>query len=135
MSGVGAEALHKAVYEALTADSALMALISGVYDRVPEGTALPYVVFDRTESSDASSGADEAERIALGLNVYSRSGGRKQVLDIMERLHAVLHHQTPVLTGGWRAVWMRVDTARVRMLGDGMTWQGVASVSALVEPI
>lgn len=134
MSAAGYEPLQKAVYNALVADSALMALVSGVYDRVPEGAALPYVVFADVASRDASNASDAAERIELEINVYSRGGGRKETLDILERLHAALHRQAPVLTGGWRMVWMRADAARVRMLGDGMTWQGNTLVSALIEP-
>lgn len=135
MSAAGCEPLQKAVYDALVADSALMALVSGVYDRVPEGAALPYVVFADSTSRDASNASDDAERIALELNVFSRSGGRKQVLDILERLHIALHHQALALTGGWRVVWMRAEQTRVRMLGDGMTWQGATVVLALVEPV
>lgn len=135
MSGLGCEPLQKAIYDALTADSALMALVTGLYDRVPEGTAMPYVLFSQATAKDASNATDPAEEIRLELRVYSRSGGRKQALDVLERIHTVLHFQAPALSGGGWIVWMRVEHARVEMLRDGMTWQGTAAVVALVEGI
>ncbi len=35
--------LQKAIYGALTGDSTLMAMITGVHDHVPQETAFPYV--------------------------------------------------------------------------------------------
>ena len=35
--------LQKAVYEALTSDTGLMALITGIYDRPVQNTSFPYV--------------------------------------------------------------------------------------------
>lgn len=134
MSGMSLEPVQKAVYTALTGDTALAALVTGVYDRVPERTALPYLVFGNATTKDASTTTLDGETVRLELAVYSREGGRKQVLDILERVHAVLHQQALTLTGGWRVVWLRVERVNVDMLGDGMTWRGVAELNLLVEP-
>jgi hypothetical protein len=133
MSGMSLEPLQKAVYAALTADATLMAMVTGVYDRVPERTALPYLLFGQGEARDASTGTTEEEEARLELLAYSREGGRKQALDILERVHLLLHRQSPVLSGGYRLVWLRVEQAGAQMQSDGMTWRGIATLRAWVE--
>lgn len=135
MSGISLELVQKALYATLTADAPLMALVTGVYDRVPERTAYPYLMFGSSSARDASNASAESEVLRMELWAFSREGGRKQALDIMERVHLVLHHQYPALTGGWRVVWLRVDNVQVQMLADGITWQAVATLNALAEPI
>ncbi len=44
MIGLAAYELQAPLYTRLTGDAALDALVSGVFDHVPEGTAYPYVV-------------------------------------------------------------------------------------------
>lgn len=133
MSALALEPLQKAVYQALTGDVTLMTLISGVYDHVPEDSVLPYLAFGQSASRDVSNNSDAAERVRLELLAYSRSGGRKQALDMLERVHAVLHHQEPSPSGGWRIVSLQVESAAAELLRDGMTWRGTVWISALLE--
>ncbi len=134
MSGISLELAQKALYATLTADASLMALVTWVYDRVPERTAYPYLMFGPGRARDASNATAEAEMLRMELWAFSREGGRKQALDIMERVHLVLHHQYPSLTGGWRVVWLRVENVQIQLLADGITWQAVATLNMLTEP-
>lgn len=134
MSGMSLEPTQKAVYTALTGDAALSALVTGVYDRVPERTVFPYLVFGNSGGVDAATNTSDGASVRMELAAYSREGGRKQVLEILERIHAALHQQALTLTGGWRLVWLRVERVRAEMLSDGMTWRGVAELAALTEP-
>lgn len=133
MSGKSLEPLQQAVYGVLMGDSALMAIVTGVYDLVPESAALPYLAFERSSARDASSFGAPAERVSMELVAYSREGGRKRALDIHERVHALLDRQSPALAGGQSIVWMRIEQTRVQLLGDGITWRAIASLVALVE--
>ena len=47
--------LQKAIYGALTGDSALMAMITGVHDHVPQDTAYPYVTIGEGAARAAGS--------------------------------------------------------------------------------
>ncbi len=134
MSGKAMEELQQAIYAALSADSALDAIISGIFDRVPEGTALPYVVIGSARAADASNASRQGALVRMELSAFSRTGGRKQTLEILQCIQAVLHLQSLSLDGGLHLVWMRVEQMQAQMLRDGMTWQGTASLSALVEP-
>lgn len=135
MSGAACEAWQHAVYEALTEDMALMALVTGVFDRVPEGTALPYVTFGRCDSMAEDNASATGQRIRLEVHAYSRTGGRKESLAIVQRLYSVLHLQPLELDSGLRVVWMRMERSRVEMQRDGMTWHAASTLTALVEPV
>lgn len=84
MSAFALFSLQKGLYDALTGDSALMALISGVYDYAPENSAYPYVTLGEGEAADLSNLRDQAVEAEFRLSIWSRAAGRKQALEIME---------------------------------------------------
>ncbi len=127
-------ALQQAVFGVLSGDGTLGAMISGVYDRVPEGTVLPYVVFGPVSAQDAAHTTRQAERMTMELRVYSRQAGRRELLDITARVYDLLHHQPPAISDESRVVWLRVETVNATLLKDGMTWEGRLLARALVEP-
>ena len=91
--------LQQAIYQTLTADSTLMALITGVFDRPPQGTAFPYVTIGESSGSDWSSKTTTGMEHNFILHIWSREGGRKQTAQIMERLHTLLHQVILTVTG------------------------------------
>ncbi len=133
MSGQYLEAFQQAIYGVLDGDATLGAMVGGVYDRVPEGSAYPYLVFGDGRSRDVQAIATEDEDISLRIEVYSRSGGRKEALGIVARVHDVLDDQTISLGGGLTLVWISVQDVSVQMRADGLTWRGVMDVRARVR--
>ncbi|MDE3017264.1 MAG: DUF3168 domain-containing protein [Pseudomonadota bacterium] len=124
--------LQEAVYAALTGDATLMALVSGVFDRPPEGTAFPYVTLGESTGSDWSSAATVGMEHHFTLHVWSREGGRKQSASIMERLHTLLHQANLSITGQ-TLVMMVFSASEIVLENDGWTYHGKMQFHALLQ--
>lgn len=123
MSGFGVLAVQQAIYHKLNNDSTLSALIMGVFDRVPEGTAFPYVTVGEADCRDWSSMTTHGLECEITLGIYSRGGGRKQPLEIMERIYTLLHEGSLSISGH-ALVQSRFERSEVELLGDGLTYRG-----------
>jgi hypothetical protein len=124
--------LQAAIYQALTSNAPLMALITGVYDRPPQGSIMPYVTIGEFDGKDASTKTTSAIEYTLPLYVWSRQGGRKEIAIIMESLHTVLH-QAPLVITGQTLVMMRYALSEITLEDDGVTYMGVMKFYAYVE--
>lgn len=124
--------LQEAVYAALTGDSPLMALVTGIYDRPPEGTAFPYVTLGESTGSDWSNVATVGMEHLFTLHIWSREGGRKQSATIMERLHTLLHQASLSITGQM-LVMMRFSASDIVLENDGWTYHGIMKFHALLQ--
>jgi hypothetical protein len=98
--------LQQAIFARLTGDAALMAVITGVFDGAPEGTAYPYVVLGEViETPDNAHGAFGADSVVT-LHVWSKATGYKEGLEMAAHLRRVLDHQ-PLTVAGHRVVSVR----------------------------
>jgi hypothetical protein len=124
--------LQKAIYQKLTGDASLMALVTGIYDRLPQHTDFPYIAIGESSGSDWStkttSGADQN----LTLHIWSREGGRKEAAAIMERIHALLHDQAMTIEGQ-ALVMSRFISSNILLDDDGWTYQGIMRFRVLSE--
>jgi len=116
--------LRTAIYQRLTGDSTLMALITGVYDDVPETTAYPYVVLG--DDSDTNYGTKTLDGVQYIINIHawSRYRGVKEASEILERIYYLLHEYAIVVTGA-SAIHIRQEFNTVFVDGDGITRHGV----------
>jgi len=91
--------IQTAIYTALTGDTTLMTLVNGVYDWVPEGTLMPYVVIGEAMATPRNSHDRFGRRNVETLHVWSQQQGMKQINAIMSRITTILDHQTLTVTG------------------------------------
>ncbi|MEU1908107.1 DUF3168 domain-containing protein [Streptomyces hygroscopicus] len=91
--------LQRAVYAALTADTALMALVSGVYDEVPEPAAYPYVSIGSITELVDDAHDQRGLTTDLVLHVWSKYHGFKEAAEILDALDAVLDRQPLAVEG------------------------------------
>ncbi len=133
--GSASWALQQALFSAVTSDSALLALLGGarVYDDVPERAAFPYVTFAPGIERDWSTGSGAGSEHAVALHVFSRAGGRQEVLAIMAALRVVLHEAALSLTGHG-LINLRHEASEVRRDADGETYHGIVRLRAVTEP-
>jgi len=124
--------LQSAIHAALTGNSPLMALISGVYDRPPQGTAYPYVTLGAMTGVDWSTKTTKGMEYSITLHVWSQQGGRKEVAVIMESLYAVLHQASLSVTGQ-TLVMMRFISSEINEQSDGYTYEGIMKFAAFLE--
>ena len=115
--------IQQVIYDVLSGDATLGAMVTGVYDYVPQDTAYPYVVIGDMDGRDwSASGLDGLESRA-SIEAYSRYGGRKEALQIMESIHSLLHDGSLTMSGH-ALVSMRFESGQVIPLGDGHTYRG-----------
>ncbi len=127
-------ALQESVYQALSADMDLMAMVAGVYNHVPQDVAVPYVVIGEMRSLDRSTVEQVAAEIDMQLHIFSRHRGTKEALAILQQVKAILHRADLVLDGA-NLVYLYFNNSNLRKLSDGLTWQVTLLFSALVEEV
>lgn len=133
MSAPGLD-LQKAVFEALAGDAALVAALGGakVHDLAPADIAFPYATFGQTRVYDWSTGTESGSEHVFTLHIWSRAGGRKQALGIMELVHARLHDAGLALEGH-HLVNLRQEYAETRYDEDLGVHHGIMRFRAAIE--
>ncbi|MFE2106637.1 DUF3168 domain-containing protein [Kitasatospora sp. NPDC059463] len=91
--------LQAAVYTQLTTDAELRAMVTGVYDYVPEGTAYPYVVIGEAIETPDNRHHGFGRQTVLTLHIWSQYRGYSEALAIGARAMAVLDHQPLTISG------------------------------------
>ncbi|GAA3301302.1 DUF3168 domain-containing protein [Streptomyces cinereospinus] len=91
--------LQQAVVQTLRAHAPLMALVSGVFDEVPENTPHPYVTLGSiTETVDDAHNQRGLEASVV-LHVWSKYRGYKEASTILAALDAALDRQPLAVAG------------------------------------
>jgi len=133
---MGAQAeLQKLLYDTLRATTAIMALVGGVYDRVPtdpykDKTA--YVSFGPSDVVDDSADCSVSGTHSFQLDVWSKAVGQVEAKNIVDLIYRTLHEADLALTANALAE-IRVDFRRVFTDSDRLTTHGVVSVTASIE--
>lgn len=129
-------ALQQSIYEALTDDAALLALLGGprIYDDVPQSADFPYLTIGQSLVRDWSTGSEEGDEHTLTVHVWSRESGRKQTHAIIGLLREALHDR-PLTLDGHRLVNLRHEFSDARREPDGDTYHGLVRYRAVTEPV
>lgn len=85
--------VRKTIYNALTASTALMALVTGVYDDIPDETAFPYIIFEGVAESRNDRMADYGSDIRITLCVWSKYKGMSEAEEILKEMNNVLDYK------------------------------------------
>ena len=124
----------KKIYQLLSDDAALAAMVTGIYDYVPTRTAYPYITLSDSNTADWSSKTFDGARIAVTLHVYSRARGMTETTNILKRLQFLLHDADLALSGH-RVALCRVSGSGVMKESDGVTTHGLLRLLLLTEAI
>ena len=123
--------VQRGLYSKLVADGTLMGMIGGIFDIVPPQSVLPYVVIgDGTQQLRAADGINVTD-CHLTLRVISDLGGRKTVLAVLNRLHALLHLSSLTLTG-FTLVTLRSEQASTVLIDQGTHVTGTLGILVTV---
>ncbi|MEE1835759.1 DUF3168 domain-containing protein [Streptomyces sp. SP17KL33] len=91
--------LQAAIYAKLTGSAPLMALVTGVYDEVPEDAAYPYVSFGAvTEFAEDAHDRQGLSSLVV-IHVWSTYPGNAEAADIFAALDAALDRVPLTVTG------------------------------------
>lgn len=129
-------ALQTAILDRLRADAALAAspLAARLHDAAPRDAAFPHLVVDEATTRDRSGLDAPLAEHRLTLRLFSRKGGRREVLTLAGLVEAALESADLVLDGH-RLVLLRRDATEVRLLKDRLTAEAAMRFVALTEPV
>ena len=135
MAEVASWSLQRGVYQALAGSVDLTTLLGGVrvYDDAPQAAPYPFITLGQSVVRDWSTGTEDGAEHDLTLHVWSRSGGKKQVHQIIEAIRAVLHDQ-PLTLADHHLVNLRHELSEARLDPDGDTFHGIVRYRAVTEP-
>lgn len=113
-----AAALQRAIFETLSGDAALSALVgpAGISDRLLDRQRLPLVVIAAIDSRDLSTATEDGEAHLVTLQAWSKAGGHRQVQAISARVRAALRDAALPLDGFHLVSLLHVTT---RIARDG----------------
>ena len=125
--------LQKAIFAALSAESALTALLGGakVFDHAPANVRFPYVTFGMTGIYDWSTATESGAEQLFTLHVWSKAQGKKETLEIMEAIRARLGE--PLSLEAHRLVALRLDYSEARFDEDLLIHHGLLRFRAVIE--
>ena len=123
--------LQEALYSRLDGDSTLGALITGVYDAVPDDTALPIVVIGPASTSDDGSKTLDARDYIFNVDVWSDYRGMKETKNISQRVYTLLHEHDLSVSGA-NLIDLRCEFSSEVLENDGVTRHGVMRFRAFI---
>ena len=135
MADVASWALQRGIYQALAGSSEVTALLGGVriYDHAPQGASFPFITLGQSVVRDWSTGTEDGAEHDLTLHVWSRTGGKKQVHEIVEAIRGALHDQ-PLVLADHHLINLRHEFSEARLDPDGDTFHGIVRYRAVTEP-
>lgn len=129
---IGQFALQEKVYATLNNDSNLTTTLgAAVYDEVPENSAFPYITMGGGQAVDFSTKDLDGSEVSITLDVWSRYKGSKEVKNLMDRVHTLLHDSSLSVTGH-NLINMRFEFGDVLRDPDGITRHGVMRFRAVM---
>lgn len=136
MSNEFSWSLQKALYQHLSMDDALQALLGTpprLYDHPPQGVSYPYAVLGENRVRDWP-GVDGGLEHELRFYAYSRHGGRREVKQVFGALYDALH-LIDLTAEDIRLVQIRFVFADIFPRAANGVYQGVARYRAVTQPL
>lgn len=132
MASLGYTALQKALFQKLSSDTTLSALITGVFDRPPQDIQFPYAQIGDMQGKDWSTKTSSGMEYEVKIHIWSREGGRRQSSLIMERIYNLLHQgslsiETHALVQSWFV------SAMSDLENDGVTYRSTMEFRVLMQ--
>jgi len=124
--------MQKWIYDTLLADAATMALVKGVYDRVPEGAEFPYISFGPVDEQNIYPVCIDSADLRIQLDVWSREPGYPEIKRIAATVHIALNDQDVDLPVN-AACYLTHDQTTYMRDPDGLTSHAVIQLDAFVE--
>ena len=124
--------LQKALFDLLSADVALSAVITGVFDSVPESQAYPYVELGEGTAIPFDSNSSDGQEHLITIHTWTEAKGRKTAHDIMTLVYTALHN-VALVVAGHQTILCQFDFSTVLKDPDGFTHHGVQRFRVITE--
>ena len=132
--------LQQSLYDAMIGDTALMAVVQGVYSDVqqpnlPENdAAFPYITFGTDTLTAFDTKTDDGTNALCQVDIWSRQNDLIEVKQIAQLLHDLFHHQDLTITGANHIITLQ-ESADFTRDPDGHTKRGLVLLRILYDQI
>lgn len=123
--------LQKTIYNTLSGNVALTALVSGVFDDVPEDTEYPFVRIGEETITDNSTKDLQGQVITITIHAFSEYRGKREVKQIMDAIYDAMHDSDMIVSGA-NLVNFRFEFMDIVTESDGITRHGVMRFRAVI---
>ncbi len=131
-----AQSLAKSVHAALSTDIAVQSVLGQtprLYDHAPKDPIYPYLTYGPMRSENISGDVSPLTAHNMTLHLWSRYGGRAEIMDLTNAVSGVLE------SGGWQLTEGVLVSANVIFTDnfrapDGRTLHGVIRFNATTQP-
>lgn len=125
--------LQAAVIAALKAHAPLAAIVgTKVFDRVPAGTAAPYVCLSGWQEIEDGTDCMDASEVFFDVQCFSTAVGRPEAARIAAAVKGVLHRLAPTVTG-WGNTEVIYRGIQYFVESDNTTTRAVLNFQALSD--
>ena len=125
-------AVQTAVFGLLSVNSALNALVVGVYDEAPEDAEFPYVTIGESVHNEGDTVNTLGDDASVTVHCWSRYRGKKQIKEIQGAIYDALHRANTTYAG-YDIISINWDTSQSFIDQDGLTRHGVQSFTVFVD--
>jgi hypothetical protein len=127
--------VQTAIFAILDADVTLSALVTGVFDDVPESyTDFPYVTLGEDVLTEFDTDGVLGFRVSVTIHCWSQYKGQRETKLVQDAIYQALHHAALSLPSWSNVLTRQVDQTSERD-PDGMTRHGVQTLELLVRDI
>lgn len=125
MSGELGQQFKEAMFQILTEDQALTALIGGrVYTFVPDQRVYPYLRISNLIGADGGTKSSPGQMLTWVVDIFDREKSDVILDKIKKRLYDLIHEQKPSVEGGSVGV-CRFHSSFIQPLSDAITRHSV----------
>ena len=119
MTAFASPRLQEAVFKRLGDDESLKARLGGIYDEVPHGVALPYIVMGDTNMTADNLKDVQGRTVTFTLLVWSEEPSQLECKELMAEVDRLLARHQPVVPGCHAGDISLTGAAVTRQAGDG----------------
>lgn len=130
--------IQTAIYDTLSNDYALGAVVKGVYDAVPQADdsgddeLFPYVTVGDDTALDWDTDTSNGKEATITIHTWSRYRGRKEVKQIQGLIYDALH-LAPITVTGYNVVEIWSEYSETLVDPDGLTRHGVQRFRLIID--
>lgn len=122
--------IQGAIYNKLVSNTALMSIVTGVYDDVPQAAkseddgAFPFVVIGDDDFGNWDTDTEVGWEFNFRVHIWSRYRGKKEILEIASEVHSALNRAS-ITTNSYHVLDVNHVSMDSFVEPDGRTRHGV----------
>lgn len=132
--------VQTAIYQQLTGNPPLMAVITEVYDDVPQpdnsGSSLdfPYVTIGEDVHTTTDTDTELSNQVSIVIHTWSRFSGRSETKQIQGLIYDSLHRAN-LVQSGYKFINIAQVNSESQLDSDGFTRHGIQTFNLLIEEL